>query len=131
MATEVKSLANQTASATEEIATQIQAMQAVSNPAAMAIGSIADVIGQMTHISTDISAAVTQQSGATTEISRSVHEVATGTQNVSETLSHVSRGASETGESAQVLLDVATQLTQQTGNLRQRIDAFFAEIRAA
>ncbi len=131
VATEVKSLANQTASATEEIATQIQAMQAVSNQAALAIGSIADIISQMSHISTDISAAVTQQSGATTEISRSVHEVATGTQNVSETLSHVSRGANETGESAQVLLDVATQLTQQTGNLRQRIDAFFAEIRAA
>ena len=131
VASEVKSLANQTASATEEIATQIQAMQAVSNQAAVAIQSIGEVIGQMNYISTEISAAVTQQSGATTEISRSVHEVATGTQNVSETLTGVSRGANETGDSAQTLLSVATQLTQQTDTLRQRIDAFFGEIRAA
>ena len=131
VAAEVKSLANQTASATDEIAAQIQAMQTVSSQAATAIGGIGEVIGEMSTISSEIAAAVEQQAGATSEISRNVHEVASGTQNVSETLSQVSRGAAETGESATVLLGAATSLSRQSETLRDRIRAFLDDIRAA
>ncbi|GAB2206372.1 methyl-accepting chemotaxis protein McpU [Roseibium sp. ROS1] len=131
VASEVKSLANQTARATEEIATQIQAMQTVSNRAAEAIRDISNVIAEMSEISKDISVSVEQQSLATNEISRNVNEVSTGTDAISETIIQVSSGAQSTGRNAADVLSTAEALTSESANLSSKVDRFFDDIRAA
>jgi methyl-accepting chemotaxis protein len=131
VAQEVKSLAEQTAKATEEIAAQIEAMKSVSDDAARAIRDIGSVISDMSSISTEIASAVEEQSAATTEISRNVHQAASGTQSVSERLGKVNQGASSAGEGATGVLDAATALTQQSTQLKGCIDHFVQGIRAA
>jgi methyl-accepting chemotaxis protein len=131
VAQEVKSLAEQTAKATEEIATQIEAMKRVSDEAVRAIRGVGGVIGDMNSISTEIASAVEQQSHATTEISRNVQEAASGTHSVSERLGKVNRGASSTGEGAGDVLNAATALTQQSAQLKECVERFVGGIRAA
>ena len=65
VATEVKSLASQTAKATEEISAQIASIQQESMNSVEAIESIRDVISQMSEIATAIASAVEDQSAAT------------------------------------------------------------------
>ncbi|WP_417688826.1 methyl-accepting chemotaxis protein [Roseibium sp.] len=131
VASEVKSLATQTAQATEEIATQIQAMQLVSNEAASAINEIAEVITEMSGISKEITSAVAQQTQATTEISRNVNEVSNGTDSISETMRLVSGGAQSTGRNAADVLATAENLAGQSVQLRKRVEGFLSGIRAA
>jgi len=76
VASEVKNLATQTAKATEEIGSQIGAMQAVTENAVSAIRNIAGTIDQISQISTAIASAVEQQGSATKEITRNVEQAA-------------------------------------------------------
>lgn len=131
VASEVKELANQTAKATEDIATQIQEMQSVSGKAASAIQSIATVINSMSGISAEISAAVEQQNHATNEISQNVHEVSKGTDTINDKLSSVSDGARQTGTSAAIVLTTAEELSDKSRMLQGKVEDFFASIRAA
>jgi len=68
VASEVKALANQTAKATEEIAAQIQDIQAATVEAVNAFAAIGGTIVEIDQISAEIAAAIDQQSVATREI---------------------------------------------------------------
>ena len=65
VANEVKSLADQTAQATEEISSQIEGMQDVTRNTVGAIDEIRKVIGRMGEIATTIASAVEEQSAST------------------------------------------------------------------
>ena len=67
VAQEVKSLAGQTAKATEEISSQIANMQLATEESVGAIKAIGQTIERISDIATSISAAVEQQRGATAE----------------------------------------------------------------
>jgi methyl-accepting chemotaxis protein len=77
-AAEVKSLANQTAKATEEITAQVASMQGATGEAVQAIGKITTTIGSISEIGAAITAAVGEQDNATREIVRNVQEAAKG-----------------------------------------------------
>lgn len=68
VASEVKALASQTAGATEEIAAQIQDIQAATGEAVNAIAAVGGTIAEIDQISSEIAAAVEQQGAATREI---------------------------------------------------------------
>ena len=93
VASEVKSLANQTAKATDEISSHIAGMQDATQESVTAIKEIGQTIGQISEIASSIASAVEQQSSATQEISRSVQSVAHGTQEVAGNITQVNRGA--------------------------------------
>ncbi len=131
VASEVKSLANQTARATEDISAQIGAIQTATNEAVEAIKGIGEKIAEMDEIATQIAAAVEQQGAATGEISRSAHEAATGTQEVSGNVAGVTEAASETGAAASEVLRSAAELAKQAEMLRGEVDTFLASVRAA
>lgn len=131
VASEVKNLANQTAEATEEVASQIAAMQAVTNDTVTAIGSISTTITEIDGISTGIASAVEEQSAATQEIARNVQQAAQGTQEVSSNISGVTQAAGETGAAASQVLSSAGELASQGETLRDEVDKFLANLRAA
>ena len=82
VAQEVKSLAGQTAKATEEISSQIASMQLATEESVGAIKAISQTIERISDIATSISAAVEQQSSATQNIAQSVRAAASGTAGV-------------------------------------------------
>jgi len=78
VASEVKDLAQETAKATGDISTRVQAIQSDAEAAVEAIGRIVEVIEKINGYSTMIASAVEEQTSTTTEISRSITEAATG-----------------------------------------------------
>jgi methyl-accepting chemotaxis protein len=131
VASEVKSLANQTAKATEEIGAQIAAMQTATGETVAAIGSIGQTIGQVNEIATTIAAAVEEQGAATQEIARNVQQAAVGTQEVSSNITGVTQAAGETGAAAGQVLSAAGAPSQQAEALRSQVDRFLTAVRAA
>ncbi len=131
VASEVKSLANQTAKATEEIAAQIGGMQTVTDETVKAIEEVREVIGKMGEIATAIASAVEEQGAATQEIARNAQEAAKGTTEVSSNVSGVTEAAAETGTASTQMLDAAGGLSEQAELLRSEVDKFLDEVRSA
>jgi len=131
VAAEVKSLANQTAKATEEIASQIGTMQSATGDAVGAIEGIGKTIGEINEIATTIASAVEEQGAATQEIARNVQQAAQGTGEVSSNIASVTEAAGETGASARQVLDAAGQLSKDSETLKAEVDKFLTQVRAA
>ncbi|WP_029012335.1 methyl-accepting chemotaxis protein [Niveispirillum irakense] len=129
VASEVKALATQTAKATEEIGSQIAAMQAAAGSAAHAIHGVSGTIGRINGIVATIATAVEQQGAATREIAHSVSQAATGTQNVSATITDVTRAAAETGVMAEDVLSAADELVGESDALSRQVEQFVARVR--
>jgi methyl-accepting chemotaxis protein len=130
VANEVKSLANQTARATEDIAVQIAAIQDSTQSTADAIRSVGGQVKQMTEISSGVAAAVEEQNAATREIARNVQEASAGNAEVSQKVELVARAAEGTKGAAATVLDASHQLGEHTGNIRNVIERFVRDIRA-
>jgi methyl-accepting chemotaxis protein len=131
VASEVKNLATQSARATENISTQIAAMQASTQEAVGAIGGIGSVVEQMDQIASAIAAAVEQQRAATQEIARNVHQVAAGTEQLNGNIEGVSTAARASGDAANDALGVAKDLSAQAAALRRAMVSFLTKVRAA
>ena len=131
VASEVKSLATQTAKATEDIAAQVAAIQQATGGAVAAIRGISQTIGRVNEIATTIASAVEQQGAATQEIARNVQEASRGTTEVSSNIAAVSEAAGSTGAAAAQVRSSAADVAQQGEALRAEVDRFLASIRAA
>jgi methyl-accepting chemotaxis protein len=131
VANEVKSLANQTAKATDEISQQIASVQGATQDAVTAIQSITKVISQVNEISTAIASAVEEQGAATQEIARNAQQASGATAEVSGHINGVTQGASETGKAAGHVLEAAETLTKQAELLRKEVDDFLADVKVA
>ncbi|MBI5119783.1 MAG: HAMP domain-containing protein [Rhodospirillales bacterium] len=121
VANEVKSLANQTAKATDEISGQITAIQQATQDAVSAIEGIAKTISQMNAIAAGIASAVEEQSAATQEIARSAQQAAGGTQEASSSIAEVSRSSLETSELAGTLKSSAGQVNERIVGMQSTI----------
>jgi methyl-accepting chemotaxis protein len=131
VASEVKSLASQTAKATDEISSHILGMQDATKESVAAIKEIGSTISQISDIASTIATAVEQQSSATQEIANNVQNVAQGTEEVANNISQVNSGAAETGAASAEVLDSAQTLSTESTRLRQELDRFMNSVRAA
>ena len=129
VAGEVKNLANQTATATDQIARQIAAVQAGTASAVQAIGAIAEVVRRMNDIGSSVAAAVRQQTAATGEISRRVDSAAGSTTEVSRSIDQVRAAARDTGSAAGAIDDAAVRLSQQSEVLKREVTRFLDQVR--
>jgi methyl-accepting chemotaxis protein len=131
VAAEVKSLADQTAKATDQIRSQITAIQGETQTAAAAISGICKTIGEINSISAMVTDAVARQQAATQKIAHNIEEAATGTREVAESVGVVTSAANETGASATEVLGSASELARQSERMRGEVEGFLATIRAA
>ncbi|MBB4286163.1 HAMP domain-containing methyl-accepting chemotaxis protein [Roseospira goensis] len=130
VANEVKSLATQTAKATEDIGRQIGSVQTETGTAVTAIESIANTIGRLNEVAAAISAAMEEQNAATEEIARNVQQASQGTTEVSQTIVGVTEAARESGSAADHVLQATRDLTEQSSTLTSMVDRFLADVRA-
>ena len=131
VASEVKALATQTAQATGNIATQIQAMQAATQGVAASIAAIQGSIGAINETTGSIAAAVEEQGAATREIARNVHQAASGTADIAGAIGAVSQAAQQTGEAATRVQATSSTLSSQATTLRREVGGFLERVRAA
>jgi methyl-accepting chemotaxis protein len=131
VAAEVKGLANQTAKATDDIATQIAAVQKDSTETSVAIQAIGKTIEEVNEISASIAAAMEEQGASTNEISRNAAQAAAGTREMSETMIQVADAAGKSGAASAEVLQAAGDLSRRSGSLQAEVGGFLGAIKAA
>ena len=131
VAQEVKSLAGQTAKATEEISSQIANMQLATEESVGAIKAIGQTIERISDIATSIAAAVEQQGAATQNIAGSVRAAASGTAGVAVNIRSAAQGAGETGETSNRMFASAQALSGESLHLKAEVEKFLDRVRAA
>jgi methyl-accepting chemotaxis protein len=124
VAGEVKTLANQTAKATDEIQAQISSVQQTTANVVMVIGTVRSVVEEMDEVVGSIAAAVEEQSAATGEIARNIQEAASGNAQLTESVTQVSDLARDTGGIAEHMLGLSNDLEADAAVLRGDVETF-------
>jgi methyl-accepting chemotaxis protein len=124
VASEVKSLAVQTAKATEEISAQILSVQDSTGSAVAAIQRITERMREIDRAASAVAISVDQQKAATSEIAHSVASAAQGTSGIVSVLSQVAGAAVETRQSAGTVLDTSGAVDKALAHLRDEVETF-------
>jgi len=130
VASEVKSLAVQTAKATEDIAQHILGVQNSTSSAVATIQRIASRMQEINQCTNAVTDSITRQSAATSEISHNVAGAASGTGLVSAVLSEVAGAANEAQQSAQIVLEASERVEKAVSNLQLQVEQFLAKVAA-
>jgi methyl-accepting chemotaxis protein len=128
VATEVKSLAVQTAKATEEIAAQIQAVQSSTGSAVGAIQRISGRMKEINEHTSSIATSVAQQNAATSEISKNAMNAAQGARAVESILDQVERAVGKASDSASTVLTASQAVEGAAAHLRHTVEAFLHRV---
>ena len=131
VAQEVKTLAGQTAKATDEISAHIVNMQRATGESVNANKAIGLTIERISEITTSISSAVEQQGAATQSIAKGVEAAASGTLDVADNIERVAKGAGETGTTSGHMLKSAQALSEVSIHLKDEVEKFLDSVRAA
>ena len=124
VANEVKELAKQTASATEDISQKIEAIQGDAKGAVEAIGQITTIINQINDIQNTIASAVEQQTATTNEIARNVNQAAEKSSGIADNIISLAQAAQSTNNSAAKTQQSATELSKTAGDLQALVNQF-------
>jgi methyl-accepting chemotaxis protein len=131
VASEVKSLAEQTVQATEEIRAQVASIQEATRHAVEEISQIGKVIEEVNESATRIAVSVEEQASATSSISSNVSEAAAGTVEAAHGITEVRTATEETGRASAELLIAAEKLVSQCALLGSTAAGFLGQVRAA
>ena len=128
VAAEVKSLADQTEKATEEIRSQISGIQGSSAASAHAIGEVTSAIAGLSRTAAAIAAAVEEQGAATREIARNVQEASAGASEVSGAIVGVNQAATTSASAASQVLASASDLNREADALSRAVEDFLSAV---
>ena len=131
VASEVKTLAEQTGRATGQISNQITQIQSATGAVESAMDEVRGVIEEMLNVASAINAAIDEQRAASNEIASSAQSAASETQRVSANIEQVSRSADETSGQAGTVQETAATVRQEAGGLASRVREFLSAVRAA
>lgn len=130
VASEVKSLATQTAKATEEISVKVDEMQQSTSSSVAAVETIGRTIDEVNEIASAIAAAVEQQDAATREIARNMQQASTSTLEVSSNIDGISAAAADTGKAATRVNGASERVHRQVELLRGEVTQFLRRLTA-
>ncbi|MGJ4900399.1 methyl-accepting chemotaxis protein [Bradyrhizobium sp. HKCCYLS2058] len=131
VAGEVKNLAAQTATATDDITRQIAEIQAATGESVEAIRAISHNISSIDEKMTAIAAAVEEQRAATTEISRNFQHAAQGTRAVTDTIGSVAALNRQTGNAGAAMVDSVRRMSTDADRFRVAVEGFLGTVRKA
>jgi len=117
VANEVKELAKQTSTATDDIRGQVEEMQATTVEAVDAITEIVAIIEDVNKAFTTIAAAVEQQTATVQNVSHTVGSVAAGAQEMAVSVQEAARGAQEVAQNVEQATTGVNNIAQNVGEL--------------
>jgi methyl-accepting chemotaxis protein len=131
VAAEVKSLAAQTARATDEIAEQIRAIQSAAADSAQAIEQVNSIITDMSAIAATVSITVEEQNAAVASIADGVHRASVEAQTGALAMSRVAGASTDARATASDVKALADTLAAEAENLDTEVLRFLTEVQAA
>ncbi len=131
VAAEVKSLAGQTAKATEEIAEQIGSIQSAAADAAQAIEQVNAIIREMSSIATMVAATVDQQNSAVASIAEGVSRASGEARTGAEAMVRVAGVTTDARSTAGDVKALADSVAVEAESLEAEVRQFLANVQAA
>jgi methyl-accepting chemotaxis protein len=131
VAAEVKSLAQQTAKATEEINQKIAAVNASCGAVVAIMEQVIGAIGRLGEGTMEMASAVGQQAGATQEISRNAQQAADGSRIVANNIVELDKKTLQNDDASGQALAGAKRLLDHAATLQHHVDKFLRHVRAA
>ncbi|HEY1473719.1 MAG TPA: HAMP domain-containing methyl-accepting chemotaxis protein [Pseudolabrys sp.] len=131
VAAEVKSLAQQTAKATEEINQKITAVNASCGSVVAIMEQVISAIGRLGEGTMEMATAVGQQAAATQEISKNAQQAADGSRIVADNIVALDKKAHENDDASGQALAGAKRLLDHAATLQTQVDKFLRHVRAA
>ncbi len=131
VAAEVKSLAGQTAKATEEIAEQIGSIQSAAADASQAIEQVDAIIRDMSSIATMVAATVDQQNSAVASIAEGVSRASGEARVGAEAMSRVAGVTTDARSTASGVKDLANSVAVEAEGLETQVRQFLSNVQAA
>lgn len=131
VASEVKELARETATATEDISAKIEAIQSDTDGAVDAISSISEIIQRINDIQAVIATAVEEQSVTSSEMSKSITTAAEGGASISSNIDGVAMAARNTAEGAATSQTAAARLSEMAAEMQALLQRFQVETASA
>jgi len=130
VAQEVKTLAGQTAYATDRIVAQVEAIQDATRRVRSAIDGVVSRMGGIEAFATSVAAAVEQQSAASGQIARDVAQASGSARSAAADLGELQASVGLTGRSASAVEGAARDVAAETQRLRATVDGFLARVAA-
>jgi methyl-accepting chemotaxis protein len=127
----VKSLAGQTAKATEEIAGQVGAIQSAVADAAEAIEQVNGIIDEISAIASTVAITVEEQNRAVAEITEGVNRASTEARGGAEAMIRVAGASTDARATATNVRDLADALSTEAERLNTQVRQFLADVQAA
>ncbi len=124
VASEVKSLANQTSKATENIIEQVANIQDVANIAVDEINNVKKICSHLTESSQSIAAAVEEQNAAQSEISEQIRLLSDEINNVSENITGVVQTSANSYASSIQVIWSSNDLEHPIAALNEQMSKF-------
>lgn len=131
VANEIKQLASQTAKATEDITTQIDAIRTSTIKAVSVIQSINVVTDDIARFTSAVASSVEQQNSAAQMITHNVQGAAVGVKELAGSMTLVTTAIGEANRFAAEVLDAADTLSAQTNTIDRAVDDFLQRVTAA
>jgi methyl-accepting chemotaxis protein len=128
VAQEVKTLANQTAMASQRIAEHVDAIQSATANAVDGISSIASTMIEAQGHTGIIASAVEHQSAATNEILQSVIKAAASADSAATSMKSLTAAVAEADQSAAQVRYSASDVAEQTRQLSAMVDHFLRQV---
>jgi methyl-accepting chemotaxis protein len=128
VANEVKTLANQTAKATDEIRIQVDAIRSISTAAVDAMNQIGSTVQQINEISAAVSQAINDQSVATREISSSTNSSAGDINDTASKMEDVTAAATRSADAARRVLKDSVDMNANSEKLAHEVTTFIGRM---
>jgi methyl-accepting chemotaxis protein len=131
VAGEVKTLASQTAKATDDIRSQVAAIRAATADAVATVSGVRIAIDQVDQVVNSIAAAMEEQSAATREIAISAQAVSATTQTAVHAMEDVCSIVEASGSASRDVSSEAAEISSTAGRLRFEMEQFLTSMASA
>ncbi|OAG27271.1 methyl-accepting chemotaxis protein [Thermodesulfatator autotrophicus] len=124
VANEIKELARQTGSATEDISQKIKSIQESSGQVVNSVQDVAEVISQITEISNNIATAVEQQTATVSGISGNMESVSEEAKNLASLVPEMERAVKLAQDSMYQVKQEGEKLAKLSAKMKELVDQF-------
>lgn len=131
VANEVKTLANQTRKATEQVSQDIEAIQDANRRLAQQIESVTKSVTNISTVATAIEQSVQEQSAATKEIACTLQNAAENTMRATKDVQAVQSLTNRSVDIVSGVVELTDNLSLRAADLENKVARFFAAVRVA
>lgn len=130
VADEVKKLATETASKTEQIDERVERIQNAIRKSVESMKRIIEDVSDIDHSTATVASAVEEQNAATSEIGRNISEASQGTQQVTSNILQVKERAQETEQATSTVKHSVSEIGDLTKELNTAVNDFLRSLKS-